>query len=471
MLYRLGRKFFGEHPHLMTGPIGEVARHVPRWIRHGSEYRRVRRLLAESQWWSREQLEAYQLEKLRETLDYAYAHSPYYRDTFDSAGVKPADLRALSDIRNFPSIGKEDVRENLDRIVPEVYQKKNLMRLVTGGTTGSGLVLPFEERYRNRERGFVAHLWETVGYKEGMLAAILRNRECPADLNDGLWYMDRPSNALVLSAQRLGPDTIHRYLELLEKYKPKVLIAYPSLAHLLITYARDVGWRNRTFDLILLASETLYQFQERELEAVLQAPVRILYGHVEGCALFGYCEQSSDYHIQLEYGNVEILNGGGEPAAPGEVGEIVATNFENKALPLIRYRTGDLAEPSERTCTCGRQYPLVEKIQGREGDYIRTPSGKDHSPTVIEFVMDKVLLEGCEGFADLQIVQRQVDEVLVKVVAGKRFTQAGLDRFCSLLAEELDHECRVRSELVSEIPRTRRQKKLLVLSQLGPRGR
>jgi len=470
MLYRLGRKFFGEHPHLMTGPLGALAGKIPRSIRHGREYRRVRRLLAESQWWPRERLEAYQLERLRETLEYAYARSPYYRDLFDQDRVRPADLQSLEDIRLFPSITKEEVRENLDRIVPPSFNRRGIMRLVTGGTTGSGLVLPFEERYRNRERAFAAHLWELVGYTPDKVAAILRNRECPEDINDGIWYPDKPNNALVLSAQKLGPKTIHRYLEVLSKYRPQVLIAYPSLAHLLVTYARDVGWNERIFDLVLLASETLYGFEQRTLETVLQAPVRILYGHVEGCALFGYCERSSDYHVQLEYGHVEFIKEGGSPAGPGEVGEIVATNFENRALPLIRYRTGDLAEPSDRQCSCGRQYPLVEKIQGREGDFIRTPSGKDHSPTVIEFVMDKVLLEGIEGFADLQIVQRRLDEVLVKVAPGKRFTEEGLDRFCSLLAAELDHECRVTTEVVSEIPRTSRQKKLLVLSDLGPRG-
>jgi phenylacetate-CoA ligase len=468
MLYRVGRTFFGNHPQLLAGPVGTLGRLVPRSIRHGREYSRIRRLLARSQWWPRERLEAFQLEKLRETVQHAYTASPYYRELFERERLRPEDLRSLEDIRHFPTLTKEEVRENLDRMIPAEFEERSLMHLVTGGTTGSGLVLPFEERYRNRERGFVWHLWETAGYKPRMLAAILRNRDCPPDLNDGIWYMDKPSNAVILSAHHLGPDTIGRYLEVLERRRPKVLIAYPSLAHLLIGYARDAGWSEKIFDLVLLASETLYQFQERELEAVLQAPVRTLYGHVEGCALFGYCERSSDYHVQLEYGHVEFLKEDDSPAGPGEVGEIVATNFENRVLPLVRYRTGDLAEPSARTCSCGRQYPLVEKIEGRQGDYIQTPSGRRHSPTVIEFAMDKVLIEGCEGFADLQIVQQRLDELLVKVVPGKRFTQNCLDRFCEILAGEIDHECRVRSEQVAEIPRTARQKKLLVLSELPP---
>lgn len=467
MLYRLGRSFFEHHPGLLAGPVGALARRVPLSLRHGAEYRRVRRLLRESQWWTREQLEAYQLRRLRETLFHAYERSPYYRQRFDQAGVHPRDLRGLEDIRRFPTLSKEEVRENLEQIVPAEFHRKPLMKLATGGTTGSGLVIPVEERFRNRERGFVWHIWERVGYRPRDLAAILRNRKCPAEINEGFWYMDRLSNAMILSAQRLGPETIRRYLDAIDEHRPEVLIAYPSLAHLLVTYARDLGWQQRPFKLVLLASETLYDFQRRELEEALGAPVRILYGHVEGCALFGYCEKSSDYHVQLEYGHLEFLDGDGSPVGPGEVGEIVATNFENAALPLVRYRTGDLAEPSDRLCSCGRQYPLVEKIYGREGDYIRTPSGKSHSPTVIEFAMDEVLLEGHEGFADLQIVQDRLDEILVRMVPGKRFTHAGLKRLCTLLEEQLDHECLVRSEIISEIPRTPRHKKLLVLSKLN----
>jgi len=466
MLYRLGREIFGRHPWLMTGVVGSVARHVPLSIRHGREYRRIRRLLQRSQWWPRERLEAYQLRQLQDTVRYAYASSPYYRETFDRHGVRPDDLRRLDDIRRFPTLTKEELRDNLDRIVPPSVDRNGLMYFCTGGTTGSGVVLPFEESYRNRGRAFIWHLWERVGYHPRMLAAILQHRECPPDINDGFWYTDKPSNAIVLSAHRLTPETIHRYLDALEEHRPRVLIAYPSLAHLFASYAKDAGWDGGNFDLVLLGSETLYDFQRRELESVFQAKVRIHYGHIESCALFGYCELSNVYHVQLEYGHVELLEDDGEPAAPGRTGEIVATNFENRALPLIRYRTGDLAQPETGRCACGRDYPLVHKIQGREGDFLRTRSGAAHSPILVEFLMDRVLLEGADGFADLQIVQSSTDEIAVKIVPGKSFRQQDAERFCRLLAEELHDEAKVRCELVREIPRTERQKKCLVVSHL-----
>jgi len=466
MLYRIGRSFFSRHPRLMTGIAGTIAKHVPLGIRHGREFRRTRRMLESSQWWSRERLEAYQLERLRETLERAVEVSPFYRERFAAAGVTPADLQRLEDIRRFPTLTKEDLREHLDELVAPDVDRRSLMEFCTGGTTGPGVVIPFEEGYRNRSRAFMWHLWERVGYTPDMLAAILQHRECPPDIHDGIWYMEKPSNAMVLSAHRLSSRTVHRYVEALRQHRARVLIAYPSLAYLFATYLKEAGFEEKLFDLVILGSETLYEYQRKALEDVFQCRVRIHYGHIESCALFGYCERSNVYHLQLEYGFSEFLKEDGSPAGPEEVGEVVATNFENRVLPLVRYRTGDLARPAEGGCECGRAYPLVDQIVGRKGDVIQTPSGAAHSPILIEFLMDKILLAGRDRFADLQIVQTKIDEVVVRVVPGRDYHPEDVEHFCELLDAELDHELKITSETVPELPRTDRQKKSLVVSHL-----
>lgn len=468
MLYRIGRTFFNRYPALMTGLVGSVAKRVPLSVRHGAEYRKTRRLLDKSQWWSREQLEAYQFQELKKTVEHAYRVSPFYRDHYGRAGVTPDRLRSLDDIRRFPTICKDDLREHLDRMIDPSVDRRALIDFCTGGTTGPGVVIPFEEGYRNRSRAFMWHLWERVGYRPNMLAAILQHRDCPADLNDGIWYMDKPSNAVVLSAHRLNTRTVDRYVEALREHRPRVLIAYPSLAYLFASYLKQIGFHEKLFDLVILGSETLYEFQRKALEEVFQAPVRIHYGHIESCTLFGYCEHSNVYHVQMEYGFSEFLKDDGSTAGPGDVGEVVATNFANRALPLVRYRTGDLAQPAAGRCDCGRQYPLVDQIIGRKGDFIRTPSGATHSPILIEFLMDRILLDGRDRFADLQIVQSAIDQLIVRVVPGADYHPEDVENFCRLLDQELAGEVRVTHETVTEIPRTDRQKKSLVISHLEP---
>ncbi len=450
----------------MTGVIGTLAGLVPQGIRYGAEFRRYRRLLEKSQWWPRERLEAYQLEKLQETVRYAYHTVPFYRDTFDAHGVGPDDLRKLDDIRRFPTMDKEIILENYDRMLAPQLEGQQLMPFTTGGTTGSGVLLLFEEAFRQREQAFIWRLWNEVGYRRGILAAILQHRECPEDINDGLWYPDKVSNAMILSAHRLTRETVGRYLDAIDAHRPRVLIAYPSLAWMLLTYAREAGREKLPFDLVLCGSETLYDFQRRIFETFFEAPVRIHYGHLESCALFGYCRYSNLYHVQLEYGHTEFLKDDDEQAGPGELGEIVATGFDNRAMPLIRFRTRDWAQVSDERCVCGRDYPLVDKIQGRDGDFLRTPSGKAHSPVIIEVLMDQMLLDGYSGFADLQIVQEKLDEVVVNVAPGKGFTNQELERFCELLSARLEGEVKISTEFVAEIPRSRRQKKRLIVSHL-----
>ena len=111
--------------------------------------------------------------------------------------MTPDRLRSLDDARRFPTIDKNDLREHIDRMISPEVDRSRLIEFCTGGTTGPGVVIPFEESYRNRSRAFMWHLWERVGYRPGMLAAVLQHRDCPTDINDGIYYMDKPSNAVV----------------------------------------------------------------------------------------------------------------------------------------------------------------------------------------------------------------------------------------------------------------------------------
>jgi phenylacetate-CoA ligase len=461
MLYRIGREFFSKHPKLTTGIVASLANLLPWGLRYGPEYRRVRRFLDESQWWSRERLEHYQLGKLKETIEFAYHNVPFYKEHFDSHGVSPSDLWTLEDIRRFPIIEKKDMLENLERFLAKDIDRSKLMAFCTGGTTGSGVTLQFYESFRQREHAFVRHHWDNVGYRDGMLTATLQHQACPEDVNDGIWYMDKIANSMVLSADALTPKTVGSYLEVLERYRPRVLITYPSLANHFANCIEEQGYTRRIFDLVLCSSEALYDYQRKRLESAFRARVRIHYGHIESCAFFSNCEKSTLYHDQMEYGYTEFRKRDGSPAEEGESGEIIATGFDNVTMPLIRFRTQDWAERGAGKCDCGRNYPLVTRIEGREGDFIRAPSGRSYSPIVLEFLVD-----GTVGFADLQIVQTKIDDLVVKVVPGRDFSAQRLEDFCAALRARLDHEISVSSELVELIPRPHRQKRSLVVSEL-----
>ncbi|MCP5041705.1 MAG: phenylacetate--CoA ligase family protein [bacterium] len=418
-------------------------------------------MLRASQWWTPTQHADYQLRQLRATLETAATEIPFYREHFAAHGVTPKEFVQLDDLRRFPTMDKRDVLASHDQLINPQLNRDRLMEFYSGGTSGSNVAYLFEESFRQREQAFIWRMWNTVGYRQGARTAILQGRECPAELNDGLWYFDHIANAVVLSAHRLTRDTAPRYLEAIERFQPKVLIAFPSLARLLAGHAEQLGWAQSSFELVLCGSETLYSFQRELLERVFAAPVRIHYGHTESAALFTYCECSSRYHVVPEYGFVEFLREDGSAAQPGEVGEIVATSFDNRAMPFVRYRTGDYAEVGSGQCECGRNYPLVESVHGRRSEFLRTRSGREYSPIMLEYLID-----GLAGFDDLQLIQEQIDAVTVRVVPAADFDEAVLAKFVANLEKYCEHELRVTVERVADIPRTQRQKKQMVISNL-----
>jgi len=446
----------------MAGPLGLAARLVPQGIRYGKTFRRLRKSLRASQWWTPEQYEEYQRARLKETLEFAAGKIPFYRTHFRDHGVTPGSFQELEDLRRFPTMDKHDiVQHHSDLLNPELEQSQ-LMEFFSGGTSGSNVLYLFEERFRQREQAFIWRMWNTIGYRHGTPTAILQGRECPAEVNEGLWYHDRVANAIVLSAHRLTLETAPRYLEAIERFKPSTLFAFPSLAHLLARHAETLDWTNSPFDLVLCGSETLHAYQRALLERVFRAPVRIHYGHTESAALFSYCEHSDRYHVVPEYGYVEFLKDDGDEAQTGETGEIVVTSFDNFAMPFVRFRTGDYAELGVGQCECKRAWRLVEIVHGRRSDFLRTRSGREYSPIMLEYLID-----GLRGFDDLQLVQDDIDSVRVRVVPGRDFDPAVLANFAEELDQYCGHELSISIEQVDQIPRSRRQKKQLVVSQVG----
>jgi phenylacetate-CoA ligase len=131
----------------------------------------------------------------------------------------------------------------------------------------------------------------------------------------------------------------------------------------------------------------------------------------EGFHLASQCEERGEYHVHVENSVVEILRDG-RPARPGEMGEVVVTQLDNRAMPLVRYATQDTAVPSAETaCRCGRGLPLLASVQGRVPDIVFAPDG---SALVVHFFT--ILFEHLEGIRQFQVVQRAADRIQVRMV-------------------------------------------------------
>src|SRR5260370_42214848 len=136
------------------------------------------------------------------------------------------------------------------------------------------------------------------------------------------------------------------------------------------------------------------------------------------------------------------------PGRPGESGSVIVTDLTNRAMPIIRYQVGDVAAMTDRACSCGRGLPLLERLEGREADYVVTQAG--------ELISGISLTENfalhVPGLAQLQIVQETVQRFVFRIVRGPEFGPDSLRRIGELVAERFGPDVAFECEYVDAIP-------------------
>ena len=218
---------------------------------------------------------------------------------------------------------------------------------------------------------------------------------------------------------------------------------YPSGLYILANYLLENGiGLNNPPKLIVTGAETVLPHQRELIEKAFDSKLTDQYGASEQCANISECEHQS-YHIDMEFGAVELLPIKG---IPSKQRQIICTGFHNYAMPLIRYNIGDIATICENKCACGRQSPTIEKIDGRIESYILTPDGRQLGR--LDF-----LFKDSHDIKEAQLFQENIDSVIVKIVREKTFNSKSELEFLKLLRQYLGDIIKVQFEYLDEIPR------------------
>ncbi len=330
-----------------------------------------------TQWLVPDELRQMQLDKLKNLLEHAAASVPYYRRTFRTIGFEPGDLKEISDLAGLPVLDKSILREHRDEFVTEGLTEK-LRIAKTGGSTGEPLAFPVGNsqraaavanmarcrRWWDIETGERAvNIWghsrfikETPRQRVGKAVAAVKNRLL---------------NRIVCSAYDLGDQSMHRYWKRIERFRPAFIIGYATSLYTFADFLTRNSLPGRTLGLkaVISTAEVLYDWQREALAAAFGAPVVNEYGMCEAGILAYECPKGS-MHLMDEAFVVEILPVEGSPS-----GDIVITELENPAAPLIRYNTKDMAGRVEGKCECGRGLSRLTPIEGRAYDIIYAADG------------------------------------------------------------------------------------------------
>jgi phenylacetate-CoA ligase len=192
----------------------------------------------------------------------------------------------------------------------------------------------------------------------------------------------------------------------------------------------------------------VYPHYRQTIETAFGTKLYDTYGCAEGMHISAQCGNDDNYHVHSLDVVVEYLDSAGSPVPPGQAGDVIVTRLHPGPMPLIRYRIGDRATkgPDER-CACGRGFELMRSIQGRDTDFVITPSG---NRLIVHFFTG--VIEHFTEVDSFQVVQNALDSMQVRIVPRNGFSSDTEKRLVAALASKGAEGMRIDVEIVREIP-------------------
>ena len=399
----------------------------------------------------REALAALQLKRLQHTLEKVYARVPFYRDSFDRAGVKPEQIKSLRDLQRLPFTLKQDMRDNYPYGLFAVPLEQIVRLHASSGTTGKPTVVGYTRRDIGMWSELMARSFAAAGVARG---DIIHNAYGYGLFTGGLGahYGAEKLGAAVIPMS--GGNT-KKQIMIMQDFGSTVITCTPSYSLYLAEAAAEEGLDIRSFALKvgILGAEPWSESIRQEIEQKLNIKAIDIYGLSEilGPGVAIECiEAQNGLHIWEDHFIAEIIDPlTGEVLVDGEEGELVITTITKEGIPMIRYRTRDITRFISEPCVCGRSHRRLQRMSGRSDDMLII-RGVNVFPSQIESVLMQV--EGVEPHYQL-IVDREenLDSLEVQVEVTEdifsdevRVMQGLSDRIRHEIKSLLNITCKVR---------------------------
>jgi phenylacetate-CoA ligase len=434
--------------------------------RFGAPFRRVLHELRETDALDADGVRRDQERRLREMVAFAAATVPYYRELFQHEGIDPAAIRGLDDLSRIPLLDKETVRARAVEFKSEAVPSREILPAHSSGSTGSALPLFHSREGLGWEYAVIWRQREWFGLQPGeRFAAFGGQPVVPlAQQEPPFWRYDRARARMLFSLYHMTASNLRCYASELRRGGYRFWQGYPSSLALvsgaLLDHGVELG--DAAPRAVFTSSETLLDFQrERITRAALGASVADRYGNSELSVSALQCPEGG-YHVDTEFCAVEI-----DPHEETDEwvrGEVISTGFANRAMPFLRYRTGDVATLRKRGgCACGRARPQLERIDGRLEDYVVTPDGRRVGR------LDHVFKDAL-AVQEAQIHQSDTHRILVRIVPRPEFDAAAQRRLEREFRKRLGGQILIDFDEVQAIPRLANGKFRAVISEL-PEGK
>lgn len=436
---------------------------APAWARHeASPYLRVAARLARQEKRSRDEREAEQWNRVRDIVAHAHANTDYYRRAFAECGFEPGGLRSWDDFRRLPVLGKKQIRENRDAML--ALPKDRLIPRKTSGSSGVSLDFFVDDPCQQVKRGVALYRDRWTGWDLGEIRAMVWGNppECRTvrqRLRSRL--LDR---AFYLDTLHMDTDMVSAFADRVLAEKPTVLFGHAHSLFLFAQFWRDHGYPPYRFKGIISTAMVLHEHERAGIEAVFGPIVFDRYGCEEVSLIASECEAHTGLHVNTDALVVEIVEDGD---AWGAGGKVIVTDLHNRGMPFIRYEVGDRAVASDRVCSCGRTYPLLDTVAGRIADYLVTPDGS----LVSGISLTENFATLIPGVEQVQLVQEERDHLTVRLVPAPEFGDASRSAISRMVRERFGDTMRHTVEEVERIPQERSGKYRFSICRVPGMGR
>jgi phenylacetate-CoA ligase len=404
--------------------------------------------LEKSQWLSRAEVEALQLEKLRHLLEVAHAHCPWHRQRMDTAGLSADTLSGLADLARLPRMDKQDAAANRESLV-WTGVPGGAFRYNTGGSSGQPLIFHFGRSRQASDAAGRMRARRWWGVEVGEPEVYLWG--APVELNKTDWVKtvrDRLVNQLVLNAFAMSPARMDDYLAAMEAFHPHCVYGYASSLALLAAHASARGRRPRLPQLkvVCTTGEPLYAHQRELIADVFGVPVANEFGSRD-IGFTAHETPQGQVLLMSESILLEVLDPEGKAVQPGEMGEAVMTGLCSEAQPFIRYRTGDMVRLSPEADRAGRGLHVIGEVVGRSTDFLVRSDG-----TIMHALAGIYVLRATEGLAEFKLIQHSAEEVEVLAVPNARWSERAIPSIQAGLRQRLGESVRISVKVVDSIP-------------------
>ena len=346
---------------------------------------------------SAEQIKAFQEELLRKQIAYLAAHSPYYQRMFAEQHIDPSSICTIEDLTRLPFTEKADLQRYNDdfRCVP----KEDIDYITTSGTLGDPVVFGCTEKDLERLAYNEHKSFACAGLHKGDILQLMTTIDKRFMAGLAYWMGIRHMGASVI---RVGNGIPELQWDTIRRLHPTAIMCVPSFILRLIEYAEQhhidyrhssirkiigigEGLRDQQFNLNLLGQRIHDKWPEVELYAT--------YSSTEMSATFSECEHACGGHVHPELIIVEIIGDDDKPVPDGQPGEVVVTTLGVVGMPLLRFRTGDIAAKVVAPCACGRNSYRLTPLIGRKHHMIKL-KGTTIYPPAINDVLDNTPFVG-----------------------------------------------------------------------------